>query len=231
MRQNSSDIPNVYQELQQKCRESKYCGRYGFYFYTSISFALFFLLLIKFFGFDRTSRCMSDLCEFQMAIVIFSLAYSTIHLSALLCAGFLLKRVLCFPNENGIPLAYIFTGIGFFIVTVVAFGMTVYAANGLETQWSRGAFYCLCWFLQPIFTLLSVYMKQQEDQATDVVTAKEQKEEIESTDSDTISPRLSAALIRQWTDRLSEVEYQNNPIQMRRTVREVLQHMNSLIRS
>jgi hypothetical protein len=44
-----------------------------------------------------------------------------------------------------------------------------------------------------------------------------------------ISPRLSTALIQQWIDRLCEVEMQNDPIEMRRTVREVLQHMNSMI--
>lgn len=44
-----------------------------------------------------------------------------------------------------------------------------------------------------------------------------------------ISPRLSAALIQQWIDRLCEVETQNNPTEMRKTVREVLQHMNSMI--
>lgn len=44
-----------------------------------------------------------------------------------------------------------------------------------------------------------------------------------------ISPRLSTAIIQQWIDRLCEVEILNDPIEIRRTVREVLQHMNSMI--
>ena len=48
--------------------------------------------------------------------------------------------------------------------------------------------------------------------------------------ADTLSPRLSAALIRQWSSRLAEVEMQENMDDVRRAVREVQQHMSSLIR-
>ncbi|KAI6226519.1 hypothetical protein M3Y99_01282300 [Aphelenchoides fujianensis] len=220
-------MADFYQKLRRNCREKGFFPTYGFYVYTGTAFGLSLLLLVKFFAFDRTAPCGSLLCEFQMTIVLFSLAFSTVHLSALLCGHFLMQRVFCFPHGNGMPLACMSAGIGLFIVITTTCAMTVYAANIFEHQWTRAALYCFLFTLQPVFTLLSVCMKQQQVTNTQRSPTVEQKAETESLESDSFSPRLTAALLRQWTDRLSEVELQRDPWEMRRTVREVLQHMNT----
>jgi hypothetical protein len=105
------------QSIETRWRELGFTGKQGFRLYTCISFLLCLVLTVKFFGFDRTLRCSDvsnktlqlmtaqDLCAFKMLIVLFSLAYSTLHLFALLFGSIVLQKLSKSSNQDVTPLA------------------------------------------------------------------------------------------------------------------------------
>jgi hypothetical protein len=40
--------------------------------------------------------------------------------------------------------------------------LTVYSAAAFDRRWMQAAFCCFCWILQPVFTLLAIYMWKKE---------------------------------------------------------------------